>query len=69
MRGKGAVSRRVVRSQFTKEYVMKFTATAIESAIADARVESFGSSAVFFEPTAARCSSSSSTCCVGCVKL
>lgn len=48
---------------------MQFTATAIESAVSDAQVEAFGSSDVFFEPTAARCSSSSSTCCVGCVQM
>lgn len=48
---------------------MQFTTTAVESAVAEARVDAFGSSAVFFEPTAARCSSSSSTCCVGCIQL
>lgn len=41
----------------------------IESALDEAAVEAFGPTETFFEPTAARCSSSSSTCCVGCVEL
>ncbi|MDR8019387.1 hypothetical protein [Nesterenkonia aerolata] len=39
------------------------------SLIEDTTVTSFGRSTTLFEPTAARCSSSSSTCCTGCVDL
>lgn len=38
-------------------------------AAATLTTESYGQATVLFEPTAARCSSSSSTCCILCVKL
>ena len=48
----------------------------MRSAIADlgkaldkTSVTSFGEAVVLFEPTAARCSSSSSTCCIGCIEF
>jgi len=41
----------------------------LASAVDDLQVASFGETTVLFEPTAARCSSSSSTCCVGCFSL
>ncbi len=47
---------------------MTINATTLETAVASLQVESFGQTAVLFEPTAARCSSSSSTCCILCVK-
>lgn len=41
----------------------------LTSAVSSMEISNFGDSVVLFEPTAARCSSSSSTCCVGCVDL
>lgn len=41
----------------------------LRKAVDQTTVTSFGESVVLFEPTAARCSSSSSTCCIGCVEF
>ncbi|WP_259390628.1 MULTISPECIES: hypothetical protein [Actinomyces] len=43
---------------------MSETATAQGFSIA-----TYGEEETLFEPTAARCSSSSSTCCIACVRL
>ena len=48
---------------------MKFNDNMITAALEAGSFEQFGTAASYFEPTAARCSSSSSTCCVGCVQL
>ncbi|MFV0308739.1 MAG: hypothetical protein ACK5OX_13455 [Desertimonas sp.] len=40
-----------------------------ERAAANVASTTHGQATVLFEPTAARCSSSSSTCCILCVKL
>lgn len=45
------------------------TPDTLRGAVDSAMVQTFGETAVLFEPTAARCSSSSSTCCVLCVKV
>lgn len=48
---------------------LTLTPDALRGAVDSAQVQTFGETAVLFEPTAARCSSSSSTCCVLCVKV
>ena len=48
---------------------MQILLEQLASAADDLEVASFGETTVLFEPTAARCSSSSSTCCIGCISL
>lgn len=48
---------------------MTTTTMAMMTLLDDAQVRSFGEPGRLFEPSAARCSSSSSTCCVGCITL
>lgn len=48
---------------------MTTTMNEFQLALTDLQVTSFGEDLVHFEPTAARCSSSSSTCCVGCIQF
>jgi len=48
---------------------MNTLANTAEKAIAGLTTSTHGQTTKLFEPTAARCSSSSSTCCVGCFKF
>jgi hypothetical protein len=43
--------------------------SALTADLMDLQSYSTGSSQTYFAPTAARCSSSSSTCCTGCVSV
>lgn len=45
------------------------TFTELTGSLLDLTSETTGASTKLFAPTAARCSSSSSTCCYGCVRI
>jgi len=45
------------------------TFTELSSELLELTSEKTGESSKLFAPTAARCSSSSSTCCYGCIRL